>query len=200
MPSEQSVFASMIGTHLDRLFGFTAPFFAYAEHHSMWRARVQACMPIGYFGNASVDASPTTYVPQAVLPHLLLLEMRPSIGEAGWPQAPFGGIVASFSTLSAVLNDRVVFVGSRRSSVDTEGPFLVARAQNGIGVASVLQLGAFPAANNMQSHMISLRRNASDASGNEIVSMSWGRATRLQAGCQNASKSRIKFKGSVRLC
>jgi hypothetical protein len=112
-----SIFAQMIGRYLEHLFGFTAPISG---------SRAQAGQRAGYFGVAPLDNAPFTYVPPPVIPQLLPLEFRLAIGEAGWGQAPHAAIVTGFSTVQAISNARIVFIGSRRSSIDMEGPYLVA--------------------------------------------------------------------------
>jgi hypothetical protein len=104
-------------------------------------SRAQAGQRPGYFGQAPLDNAPFTYIPQTVVSQLLPLEYRLAIGESGWNQAPYATIVVGFSTAPAISNERIVFLGGRRSSIDMEGPYLVARAQTGLGVGTALALG-----------------------------------------------------------
>ena len=95
-------------------------------------------------------------------------------------QAPFAAIVKALSGSSAISNVRLAFTGARRSSTDEEGVFLVARSnvQNSVGL--ICQLGAYLPANNVQRHEYMVRRNASDASGNEIVALRPGTALTMK--------------------
>lgn len=129
---ENSIFTSMVGRYLERLFPLSL-----LASLTPNGSRIQASLPAGHFGNGPLDTSPITFAPQTVLPRLLLLEMRLAIGEAGWPQALF---VAWWPVSQALSNDKIVYIGSRRSTIDIEGAFLAGRAQTGIRVAALLQL------------------------------------------------------------
>ena len=102
---ENSIFTSMVGRYLERLFPLSL-----LASLTPNGSRIQASLPAGHFGNGPLDTSPITFAPQTVLPRLL---PRLAIGEAGWPQALF---VAWWPVSQALSNDRIVYIGSRRST------------------------------------------------------------------------------------
>lgn len=88
------------------------------------------------------------------------------------------------TNVAPITNLRIVFLGSRRSSIDSEGRFLI-----GIGVAMVIQLGDYVAPGNILVHTLSVRKGAADTSGNHLINIPPGIIVQVIEGTHCASES-----------